>query len=183
MFQPQPIPNEYRAAGLPIEGTQPVIYLAEDDDDIRETLAALFAHDGFLVRAAPDGQHLFDWLFRERGPGMRTPDVIVTDHRMPGYCSLDILDCLAEIKWTIPVIVITAYGAEVRSMARSHGAQAVLEKPFEPDDLRLAAMHCVNWRTRKLRPRIDSSSGHAMSRRAREAMRTATEELEPQEDR
>jgi DNA-binding NtrC family response regulator len=135
---------EYGAAPRLSSGSRPLIYIAEDDDDLREALAELFAYDGFAVRAAPDGGTIFDWLFRERRPCMRLPDVIVTDHRMPGYCALDILECLVEVRWTIPVIVITAYGPELRSMARALGACAVFEKPFDPDALRRAALHCVD---------------------------------------
>jgi DNA-binding NtrC family response regulator len=134
-------------------GTRPLIYLAEDDDDLRITLAELFAYDGFAVRAAPDGGTIFDWLFRERRPCMRLPDVIVTDHRMPGYCALDILECLVEVQWTIPVIVITAYGPELRSMARALGACAVFEKPFDPDALRRATQLCVDHEFPRPKPK------------------------------
>jgi DNA-binding NtrC family response regulator len=152
-------------------GGQPVVYLAEDDDEIRETLASLLEYDGHCVRTASDGIQIFDWLFRDRLPAARLPDVIVTDHRMPGYSSLDILAALEELQWTIPVVVITAFGWEVRSLARAHGACAIFEKPFEPDALRLAVMHCINWRVRRVRPRPTDRVERVMVRRARSAMR------------
>lgn len=128
----------------------PVLYLAEDDDDLRGALIALFSHDGFEVRAAPDGAVLFDWLFRERGPGMRTPDVIVTDHRMPGYSSLDILECLSEVDCKVPVIVITAFCVEVRRLALAYGAYEVFCKPFDLEDLRSTTRCCIDWGVRAL---------------------------------
>lgn len=133
---------------------EPIVYLAEDDLDLREALTAIFIHDGFVVRSAPDGTTLFDWLFRDRSEDSRLPDVIITDHRMPGYCSLDILDGLAEMQWSIPVIVITAYGPEVRNLARAHGASVVFEKPFDPDELCFAVDTCINWEVRRPRPRL-----------------------------
>jgi DNA-binding response OmpR family regulator len=163
-------PNDGRVGGPPI------VYLAEDDDDIRETMSALLVHDGFEVRAAPDGAMLFDWLFRERGPGARLPDVIVTDHRMPGYCALDILESLSEIQWTIPVIVITAYGSEVRSLAMAYGAQAVFEKPFDPDELRVTAMACVDWGQRRIRPGRPGA-GRRLHSQAKRALRRAIDDL------
>jgi DNA-binding NtrC family response regulator len=131
----------------------PVVYLAEDEPDVREALTMLLTREGLVVRAARDGTQLFDWLFCRRGRGTRLPDVIVTDHRMPGYCSLDILQCLAELQWTIPVIVLTAYGSEVRSLAMAYGARVVLDKPFDPDELREITMTCINWDVRRLRDR------------------------------
>ncbi|MCX4246838.1 response regulator [Paraliomyxa miuraensis] len=128
-----------------------MIYLAEDEPDIRESLTTLLTHEGFVVRAALDGIQLFDWLFRQRGRSARLPDVIITDHRMPGYTSLDILDCLAELQWTIPVIVLTGFGPEIRDLAKAHGATAVFDKPFDPDTLRDATMTCINWDVRRLR--------------------------------
>lgn len=140
----------------------PVVYLAEDEPDIREALTTLLTHEGLVVRAALDGTQLFDWLFRHHGRGARLPDVIITDHRMPGYTSLDILDCLTEVHWTIPVIVLTAYGPEVRNLAKAHGAALVLDKPFDPDELCNTTMNYINWDVRQLR---GSDSNPARTRR------------------
>jgi DNA-binding response OmpR family regulator len=128
----------------------PVVYLAEDDPDLREALTTVLTRKGLVVRAASDGMQLFDWLFRRRDRGTRLPDVIVTDHRMPGYCSLDILQCLVERQWTIPVIVLTAFGPEVRGLAMAYGARTVLDKPFDPEALCEATMGCINWDVRRL---------------------------------
>jgi len=122
---------------------RPLLYLAEDDDPIRELLTALFVRDGFEVRAAATGTQLFDWLFHQRGPGLRIPDLIVTDHRLPGYTALDVLDGLFQFEWSIPVIVITAYGYEVREQARAHGAVAVFDKPIPAQALREEAQRCI----------------------------------------
>jgi DNA-binding NtrC family response regulator len=169
-------PINRRAAG------PPVVYLAEDDDDVRESLTALFSHDGFEVRAAPDGTLLFEWLFRKRGPGMPLPDVIVTDHRMPGYCSLDILECLSEIQCKIPVIVITAYGSEVRSMALANGAHEVFEKPFDPDDLRMAVLDCIDWGACRPLPEREEAAGRALGAMARQAIASSVEGSERPSD-
>jgi DNA-binding response OmpR family regulator len=134
----------------------PVVYLAEDDPDLREAITALLTRAGLVVRAASDGAQLFDWLFRRRDRGARLPDVIVTDHRMPGYCSLDILQALTELQWTVPVIVLTAFGPEVRSLAMSYGARTVLDKPFDPDVLCRATKGCINWDVRRLPERAST---------------------------
>jgi CheY-like chemotaxis protein len=157
--------------GRGVDHHRALLYLAEDDDDIRESLAALFEHDGFAVRAAPDGARLFEWLFEgRRPPSEALPDVIITDHRMPGYCALDILAGLAGTGWRIPVIVITAYGDEIRDLATLHGAYALFDKPFEPDDLCAAAMGCIGWGAREVRPNLLESDRNIV-RRARLALR------------
>lgn len=132
----------------------PVVYLAEDDRETRESITALLEEEGFVVRAASDGAELFEWLFCESDGGPCLPDVIITNQRMPGYSALDILDCLAEMRWTIPVIVLTGYASEVRSLARAYGARAVLDKPFDSEQLLGIARGCINWDVRWLRPHV-----------------------------
>lgn len=144
-------PSKTRSVDESVE-EPPVLYLAEDDDDLRGALITLFSHDGFEVRAAPDGTVLFDWLFRERGPGTSVPDVIVMDHRMPGYSSLDILECLSEVDCKVPVIVITAFCAEVRRLALAYGAYEVFCKPFDLEDLRSATRCCIDRGGRAIGP-------------------------------
>ena len=116
------------------------LVLAEDDDEVRFALAELLVGDGFEVVCVPDGHRLVDYLSRCEQED-RLPDVIVTDHRMPGYTALDVLKGLRDAHWRVPVIVITAFGPDVREPARALGASAVFDKPFDPDDLRTAVLY------------------------------------------
>jgi two-component system, response regulator, stage 0 sporulation protein F len=144
---------------------QPVVplrlVLAEDDDQIREPLSQILALDGFEVTAVPDGEMLVDHLSR-CDAFERRPDVIVTDHRMPGYSGVEVLEGLRDAGWRIPVIVVTAYGPEVTPLARALGAFAVLQKPIDLDDLRTAVLCSVEWSRRE----VEAPAGKR-SRRAR----------------
>jgi two-component system response regulator (stage 0 sporulation protein F) len=123
--------------GLPRDSTDRQPYrltIAEDDDDIRDTLARLFTEDGFEVTQVASGELLVQHLEGKS----QSPDMLILDHRMPGYSGLDILRVLHKWEWDIPVIMITAFGKEVFPLARSFGACAVFEKPFDHDDLRTA---------------------------------------------
>jgi two-component system response regulator (stage 0 sporulation protein F) len=125
-----------RNIGLPRDSTgrQPYrLTIAEDDHDIRDALARLLTEDGFEVTQVANGELLVQQL---EGPHL--PDMLILDHRMPGYSGLDILRVLHKWGWDIPVIMITAFGKEVFPVARSLGACAVFEKPFDHDDLRAA---------------------------------------------
>lgn len=126
-----------RNIGLPRDskGRQPYrLTIAEDDDDIRDTLAQLFTEDGFEVTPVANGELLVQHLETRR----QVPDMLILDHRMPGYSGLDILRVLHKWRWEVPVIMITAFGKDVFPVARSLGACAVFEKPFDHDDLRAA---------------------------------------------
>ncbi|HTN83736.1 MAG TPA: response regulator [Sorangium sp.] len=115
------------------------IVLAEDDDDMRSTLALALRRDGFEVSEARNGLELLDKVAPWLG-GMDPPkpiDAIVSDIQMPCFSGMEILEGLAELRRRPPVILITAFGdPHLHAAARSLGASAVFEKPFELDDLR-----------------------------------------------
>jgi len=118
------------------------VLVAEDDADTRALVAFGLRRDGYEVEEVSDGGKLLDkiassMLFRECDP----PDVIVSDVRMPGFSGLTILCGLRSAGWMTPIILITAYANdELREHAREWGA-AVMEKPFDIDDLRTAVMN------------------------------------------
>lgn len=118
---------------------RPRVLLAEDDPDLRAVLALALRQDGCEVLQARDGHHLRARLGALVYDGGRAEpvDLVITDLRMPGPDGLTTLEWLRERDWTIPVIVITAFGdPEVHAEALRLGALAVLNKPFEVDELR-----------------------------------------------
>ncbi len=116
------------------------ILLAEDDRDMRTLIATALVRDGYDVVEVGDGAELLtnlaeDYLSRSRAKF----DLVITDHRMPRVAGLDVLRGLRLSRNTPPVILITAFGGrEMRSLAKSLGAVAVFDKPFQMDDLRTA---------------------------------------------
>ena len=133
------------ANGLQLtKAERPLVLLAEDDDEIRWALVDFLVHDGFLVTSVPNGNLLAEAL-RQLLAKQLLPDVIVTDHRMPGRLGIDVLASLSEHGVAVPVIVITAFGADVGEKARALGARAVFQKPFDPDDLRTAVWFWSAW--------------------------------------
>jgi len=113
------------------------VALAEDDDAMRELLAAALKKSGLDVIECPDGTKLFSVtagsVLDQIRPGV---DLIISDVRMPGYTGLDFLEKVLALHWSLPVIIITAFGDdETHDRARALGAMAVFDKPFEIDDL------------------------------------------------
>jgi DNA-binding response OmpR family regulator len=67
------------------------------------------------------------------------PDALVLDVRMPGTSGVDVLTELRAAGWQTPVILISGFGDEaLRASALRLGAAAVLEKPFDFDELTTA---------------------------------------------
>lgn len=69
------------------------LLLAEDDDETRWSLTALFLNGGYEVQAVRDGRQLLGELTAVilGQHGKLAPDVIVTDVRMPGLSSINIM--------------------------------------------------------------------------------------------
>lgn len=129
------------------------ILLADDDCEMRSLIAVALARDGFDVVEARDGAELLSRLaeafVRSDSPRF---DLIITDHRMPRVAGLDVLRGLRLSHNAPPVILITAFGGrEMRNVARSLGAVAVFDKPFQMDDLRTAVQFVFSPAFEKIR--------------------------------
>jgi CheY-like chemotaxis protein len=118
----------------------PRIVIADDDGDLRKMLAAALRADGYGVLEARNGLELLDVVNSAVLFGaLDCIDLIITDVRMPGYSGLEILAGLREGSFQIPVVLITAYcDFATRQTAQRLAAEAIFQKPFDVDALRLA---------------------------------------------
>jgi DNA-binding NtrC family response regulator len=109
-----------------------VVVVADDDDDFRSLVAEVLRADGYLVSEAHDGAELIEML----DEGSVSPDVIITDVKMPRLSGLAVLEAFNRMSLDVPVILMTAFtGGSVSAIARKLGAVGVLHKPFDADDL------------------------------------------------
>lgn len=141
---------------VPKVAPQPLVVLADDDDEIRGALGQLLKADGFDVKMVADGERLVSYLDHCESVE-RLPDLIIMDHEMPGYSGMEVLEGLTQAQWRVPVLVITAFGAEVAELAQAQGA-LVLQKPFDSDDLRTVVLCLVDWSRSQGGPRARPSN-------------------------
>jgi len=115
------------------------LLLAEDDAAFRTLLQVALAGDGYDVVAVTDGSELLERLSVSLSAGSANDrfDVVVSDVRMPGWTGLNVLLSMRHEANPPPVVLITAFGDErLHEQCMKAGAVAVLDKPFELDDLR-----------------------------------------------
>ena len=120
--------------------------LAEDDPAFRRLIASVLADEGYEVVEAADGlallAHIETTLAARREPA--DSFLVVADIRMPGLTGLDVLAILRCANWRTPVILITAFGDEAtHAEGRELGAAAVIDKPFNVQDLRAAVVETM----------------------------------------
>jgi len=103
-----------------------LIYMAEDEANIRIPIKAFLEKEGFTVRAFENGDALYD-AFLET-----TPDLVILDIMMPGSSGFVICTKIRALS-PIPVILLTARTTdEDYTTGISLGADDYLTKPFSP---------------------------------------------------
>ncbi len=127
-----------------------MVFIVDDDPDVRDSLSRLVRAAGFEVECFEGADaFLADW--REDRPGC-----LVTDIRMPGMTGLELQERMRSEGSSIPTIVLTGHG-DVPGAVRAlkGGALDFLQKPYEPDVLlvRIAEALEEDARTRKARER------------------------------
>ena len=144
------------------------ILVVDDDEGIRNSLAAFLGRAGFEIQLARDGQEALERL--ERWPA----DLLVLDVLMPRLDGRELLRRLRQAdNWT-PVILLTRVGeASERAMALEEGADDYLNKPFEAHEL-AARIRAVLRRARPGAPPLSAawvltSGPLLLDRRARRA--------------
>jgi two-component system nitrogen regulation response regulator GlnG len=118
------------------------VWIADDDNAIRFVLGEALREGGVQVREFSDAEHLLSAL------DDATPDVVVSDVRMPGASGLRLLEQLKDRSIAAPVIVMSAF-TDVASTAAAYrnGAFDYLPKPFDLDQM-LAAVERALAETR-----------------------------------
>ena len=118
---------------------EPIIYVIDDDDAVRQSLEFLLKTAGMTVRGFEHAMAFLDILPQvEHG-------CVITDVRMPEISGIDLLRRLKESNPDLPVVVITGHGdISLAVEAMKIGAVDFLEKPFDDDQLIAAVRAALN---------------------------------------
>ena len=123
-------------ASVVLGKARPLVFVAEDDADLRRMLCESLRDAGYDVLSASTGHEMLLLLTAASRAEVAVPDVIVMDVRMPRCSGLDVLTALRLAEWKQPVIMITAFGdPSLHETAASCGASVSLDKPVDSDDL------------------------------------------------
>ncbi|MDB4872437.1 MAG: ntrC, partial [Gemmatimonadales bacterium] len=104
------------------------IWIVDDDASIRWVLEKALARENLATRSFSNARDAMAALETE------TPQVLVSDIRMPGESGLDLLQAVKERFPGLPVIIITAFSDLDSAVAAFQGgAFEYLAKPFDID--------------------------------------------------
>lgn len=96
----------------------------------------LEAH-GYQSEPCNDGVELVERIKAALSGEDELPSLVISDVRMPGLTGIEMLHWVKRECPEVPVILITAFGdRQTHQRAAQLGAQAVVNKPFDVEELR-----------------------------------------------
>lgn len=111
-------------------GTAPVVFVVDDDEAVRASVAMLLESVTLPVETFASGREFLDAWAGDR------PGCLVLDLRMPGLSGLELQERLAERGSRLPIIFLTGHGDVPDAVAAMRaGAVDFLRKPFRDQDL------------------------------------------------
>ena len=109
---------------------KPMVYVVDDDHDVRKSLSFLLETEGFDVRTFRNGAALLGSATRNRA------DCLVVDYKMGELDGLELAIRLRRLEVLTPIILITGYPDQrIAAKARSIGVRQVILKPYLEDNL------------------------------------------------
>ena len=116
------------------------VLVIDDESSILESLRILLRNEGFTPHVAQGGRQGLEQI------ASLSPDIVLTDVRMPNVDGIEVLSAVRRQDPSIPVILMTAQATlQSAVQAVNEGAFYYIQKPFRNDDLvailRQAAEH------------------------------------------
>jgi two-component system response regulator HydG len=140
---------------------QPSVLVIDDETGILDTLRILLRKEGYEVTVAQGGKAGLEALRTV------TPDIVLTDVRMPQVTGLDVLQAVKEADPITPVLLMTAQASlQSAIQAVNAGAFYYLQKPFANDELlailrRACEFRQIRVENKQLKQEIRRAGGNA----------------------
>src|SRR3954466_1854114 len=130
------------------------ILVADDQDMMRDSLAATLARDGHDVVAATDGPIAVTKLSGGRF------DLLITDLKMPKMTGIELLAEAKKIRPEMPVVLMTAFATVQTAVeAMKLGAYDYIQKPFDGEEIK----HLVERTLEHNRLRLENQALRTMA--------------------
>ena len=120
------------------------ILVIDDDLDILDVMTITLKDAGYSVLCAPDGQ---TGILLAKS---HSPQIVITDIKMPGMSGLDVLEKIKKIKPATEVIVTTGF-ADIKHAVKAlqYDASDFISKPIDDDALHMALRRAMQRHTDK----------------------------------
>lgn len=132
-----------------------VIFIIDDDDDLRESIVEILEDSGFTVIACNTAESALQRMKIDR------PSLIIVDNMMPGMGGMAFIPLAKKAFPTIKIIMITAFSTVDNAVAAMKtGADDYLAKPFKRDELIVAvrrSLETLKFEQKQVDPNVDEA--------------------------
>jgi two-component system response regulator CssR len=120
-----------------------IIYLVEDEKNLRELLVTYLEEAGYTVTSFSDGNTAYEHIDE-------TPDLWILDIMLPGRDGFELIKSIKKNEPGLPVIFMSARNTELdRVLGLELGSEDYLPKPFLPRELVLRVERILKRKTPK----------------------------------
>jgi two-component system cell cycle sensor histidine kinase/response regulator CckA len=131
-LQTTDLPVETPVSASPPAGGTETILLAEDEDDIRDTVGRNLSAAGYTVLATPSGAAALDLAEHHTG----TIDLLLSDVVMPGMLGDELATRMLELRPTIKIVFMSGFAGDLMNRyGILQPGVSVLPKPFSKSEL------------------------------------------------
>ena len=117
------------------------ILVVDDEQSMTQYLGIVLRKEGFEVITAGSGREALERVKND------TPDVVITDIKMPGMDGIQLLQSIKKHDPAIPVVIMTAYASQQSAIdAVNMGAFQYLIKNAKNDEIRLVVRNALEMR-------------------------------------
>ncbi len=128
-------------ATSPAKGNGELVLVVDDEPSIRRFASAILSRNGYRTLTAADGREGLK-VFGEQCGAVK---LVVSDLMMPQLDGLGMIRDLRRIQPDLKTIIVTGLGEENRiSEAKAAGADVVLNKPFNAEQLLVSVQQLLN---------------------------------------
>ena len=136
--------------------TEQQIFIVDDDEAVRESLAALLTSYGYTTATFPSALHFLARCDRNAA------GCLIADVRMPDMDGLELQEKVAADFPALSVIIITGHGdVPVAVRAMKAGAIDFIEKPFGEEMILETVKHALEYVNKVKRQNADSGEAAA----------------------
>jgi DNA-binding NtrC family response regulator len=129
--------------------SRPRVLVVDDESGILDSLNILLRNEGFAPQLAQGGKRGLESIAES------SPDIVLTDIRMPNVTGVEILAAVRQSHPDVPVILMTAQATLQSAMqAVNEGAFYYIQKPFRNDELVAILRRAAEYR----RLRVENKS-------------------------
>lgn len=127
------------------------LLIVDDEPDLRGPLVMEFESLGCKVFEAGSGHEALEIVKREK------IDAVISDIRMPDGDGVELLRNIKELHHAVPVVMlITGFSDLSREEAYHLGAEAILAKPFDLDEIDRAVSRILTPREERWAAEVDA---------------------------